>query len=76
MLEWSRTDLGYSARINHLTGAVLDGLNGTVVLNDTSLLNDGRTSDTLFGRAGLDWFIHDNRDNIMDKVSGETATRI
>src|SRR5262249_472900 len=29
MAEWSRADLGYSDRINHLTGATLGGLNGS-----------------------------------------------
>jgi len=76
MLEWSRTDLGYTARLNHLTGSVSVGLNGSVFLNGSSLLSDNKAVDTLFGRAGTDWFITDNKDSIMDKVTGETNTKI
>jgi PKD repeat protein len=56
MLEWSRTDLGFAARRNHLLGAVLGGLNGAYRLNSLTVHNDG-VADTLDGGLGVNWLL-------------------
>jgi Ca2+-binding RTX toxin-like protein len=51
--EWSRTDLGYSDRIDLLrNGSVL---NGALQLNRTTVKDD-LFANTLTGGAGQDWF--------------------
>jgi len=67
--EWTRTDLKYAARIANLTNG--GGLNGTYVLNNTTVLDDG-AADTLFGRAALDWFLVSLNDAIKDLNLGGT----
>jgi Ca2+-binding RTX toxin-like protein len=74
--EWTRTDLSYAARLSHISGATTGGLNGTFRLNSTTVFDDNRTPDTLFGRAGTDWFIYGTRDDVADSISGETTTKI
>jgi Ca2+-binding RTX toxin-like protein len=76
MAEWSRTDLTYSARMDHLTGAVGGGLNGVFLLNASTLFDDNQAIDNLFGRAGTDWFVQGKKDNVQDKVAGETITKL
>ena len=46
------------------------------MLNATTVFDDTRTIDTLWGRGGIDWFIYGTRDDLMDDVAGETTTRI
>jgi uncharacterized delta-60 repeat protein len=53
--EWSRTDLSYQDRINHLTGSVAGGRNGSYDLNPTTVHDDAAV-DQLFGDSGSDWF--------------------
>ena len=52
--EWFRTDLSYADRMNHLIKG--GGLNGAVILNSTTVLNDG-DRDKLAGNQGLDWLL-------------------
>ncbi len=52
--EWTRTDLGYHGRIDHLRNG--GGLNGNKKLN-SSTLSDDEVADTLTGNLGNDWFI-------------------
>jgi hypothetical protein len=56
LLEWSRTHLGYTARIDHLLSSTSGGLNGSFLLNK-SALSDDNNIDTLSGGDGMDWFI-------------------
>lgn len=57
--EWTRTDLGYSSRIAHLSGAP-GGFNGTAFLTSSGA---GRTAfddssvDTATGGLGQDWYL-------------------
>ena len=51
MAEWRRTDLGYAARIAHLSGSTSGGLNGSYVLND-STLDDDNDMDAMAGPPG------------------------
>lgn len=53
--EWTRTDVEYQGRIDHLTGASGGGLNGTTLLTE-SVFNDTKV-DKLTGSNGLDWFM-------------------
>jgi Ca2+-binding RTX toxin-like protein len=74
--EWTRTDLSYANRLAHISGATTGGLNGSFGFNANTIFDDNRTTDTLFGRAGTDWFIHGTRDDLADWVNGETKTKI
>ena len=69
--EWSRTDLNYAGRIAHLQNG--GGLNGSYVLNTTTVLDDGGVY-TLFGRGALDWFLVGVGDMIQDLNTGGTET--
>jgi hypothetical protein len=53
MAEWTRTDLSYSARVNHLLSG--GGKNGSTVLNPSTFSTNGG-HNTLNGGAGLDLF--------------------
>jgi Ca2+-binding RTX toxin-like protein len=55
MQEWSRADLGYAARRDHLRGVRPAGKNGRVRLNASTVHGDSVT-DTLTGGLGVDWF--------------------
>jgi acrosin len=62
--EWARTDASYSTRIAHLSNG--GGLNGTYVLNATTLRDDG-VADTFTGGPGSDWFLGNaNQDVFTD----------
>jgi hypothetical protein len=60
MAEWTRTDIGYVLKCLHLTyGADVGpvaGLNGNVVLDETTLIDDN-ARDTVFGEQGQDYFL-------------------
>jgi Ca2+-binding RTX toxin-like protein len=72
MAEWTRTDLGYAARISHVIGSSTGGLNGGYFLNTLTVFDDGAV-DTLFGETGLDWFLGSGNDDI-NETSGEVVT--
>jgi Ca2+-binding RTX toxin-like protein len=74
--EWSRTDLNYTGRTNHLSGATGGGLNGTTVLNATTVFDDNKVADTLWGRGGLDWYFTGTRDTVEDKQNGEIIVKL
>ena len=60
MKEWT-TDLASELRIDHLIHGT--GLNGSVKLNGTTVLDDG-FADKLTGSSGLDWFwFNEEEDN-------------
>jgi hypothetical protein len=72
--EWARADLAYDGRVDHLFGATGGGLNGTWVLNSTTLSDDGPSADTLTGNGGTDWFLSWALDQVADKKNGERLT--
>jgi len=80
--EWSRTDLGYNAKIADLMGTTSGGRNGPYYLNTTTVHGDSTPTDTLFGAAGLDWFFAHIpatgtiRDVIKNRTTGEVVTQI
>jgi hypothetical protein len=73
LAEWSRTDADYATRIAHLTTG--GGLNGSVLLNSTTVQNNG-LADSLYGGAGLDWYFAGVLDVLVNKATGETVTSI
>lgn len=64
--EWTRNDLAYSAKRDHLRGTATGGLNGQFVLNDSTLTDD-LTRDSVRGRRGHDLFFASVGDRIKDK---------
>lgn len=65
MNEWSRTDLGYTARVANLRNGT--GLNQTFRIDSASSTDDGGAIDTLFGEDGVDWFWIYGDDEIGDR---------
>lgn len=55
--EWSRLNLSYQARIDHLTGAAGGGLNGANLLKPGQTVFDDTSKDRLTGGLGQDWFL-------------------
>jgi parallel beta-helix repeat protein len=80
MAEWGRTDLSFTARINHLTGTTTGGKNGTTLLNAGNVQDDAAI-DSLTGGVGTDWFILTGtgttaKDIAKDAVAGEVVTAL
>jgi Ca2+-binding RTX toxin-like protein len=75
LAEWSRTDIDYATRIAHLTGSLSGGLNGTYLLN-TSTVHSNGLADNLYGGSGMDWFLAGIADVLFNKTSGETVTTV
>jgi hypothetical protein len=70
MAEWGRTDLGYSARVNHLNGSTSGGLNGGYNLN-AGTVHDDQAVDYLYGNSNvLDWFLANSSGSAPDQLSG------
>lgn len=68
--EWARTDILYPAIVAHLqTGG---GLNGTNVLDVTTVHDDG-VADSLTGGAALDWFFA-TVPEVVDQDVGEIVS--
>jgi hypothetical protein len=74
LAEWSSSD-DYATRIARLMGTMSGGLNGSYLLN-ASTVHDNGQADTLVGGAGLDWFLAGMADVIRNRTSGETTTTI
>jgi hypothetical protein len=55
MAEWSRTDLGYDARVSDIMNGGLSTLNGDYVLNASTVTSNGQTN-TLTGNGGSDLY--------------------
>jgi Ca2+-binding RTX toxin-like protein len=68
MAEWTRTDISYDQRVNHLRKG--GGLNGSFVLNKTTVFDDGMVN-ILTGGAGQDWFFKGKKDVITDLAGNE-----
>jgi Ca2+-binding RTX toxin-like protein len=73
MAEWTST-ASYATRIQHLTGILGGGLNGAFRINSTTVSDDAGAVDTLYGRAGMDWFLVSAGDLIQDANTGGTET--
>jgi Ca2+-binding RTX toxin-like protein len=77
MAEWGSSD-PYATRVNYLQNG--GGLNGSVVLNASTIVEDSTAIDTLVGAASpaLDWFIIDAlaKDIVKNARSGEVITTL
>ncbi len=74
MNEWS-SSATQTIRRSNLTGATAGGLNGSVLLNSTTVHDDSDV-DKLTGSSGIDWFFANlsgglSLDSISDKTGGE-----
>ena len=72
MAEWTRTDIDYNSRITDLR--IGGGLNGSFLLNNSTVVTDGTSLDKLTGSTGLDWFWSFGSDIITDKEKGGMET--
>jgi Ca2+-binding RTX toxin-like protein len=72
MREWTRTDLGYEDRINHLLGATPGGLNGAFALNAATVHDEATPSADMLkgGDDAPDWFWAAMGDTIGDLLAG------
>jgi Ca2+-binding RTX toxin-like protein len=69
MAEWGRTDAGYITRINHLTGGLAGGLNGSYLLTPQFVFDDAAL-DVLTGRGGMNWFFaHMTGSGVLDTIT-------
>jgi Ca2+-binding RTX toxin-like protein len=74
--EWNRSDVGYSERFDHITGATTGGLNGSIRLRDKATADDG-LRDVLRGDADRDIFFYSrptaeaNQDDLRDRADDE-----
>lgn len=75
--EWIR-DVGYRFRIDHLTGAVSGGRNGSNLLKPGQTVFNDADKDTITGGSGKDWFLVNNSGagtfDIYDRKDDEIAT--
>jgi hypothetical protein len=78
LAEWTSAH-SYAARVQNLAQG--GGLNGGILLNDATVLDDG-VRDVLTGDGGLDWFLYNRdgdggtRDEVTDAQSGEVRSDI
>jgi ELWxxDGT repeat protein len=72
MAEWDSTD-SYATRIKELQNG--GGLNGSSVLNSTTVF-DNNATDLLYGGAGLDWFFAHTKGKNQDKIYGQTSGEV
>lgn len=83
LAEWSRTDLGFTERMNHLTGTTPGGWNGSNLLkggsgnfDPTNTVFNDTDVDTLTGGMGTDWFFANSAgfgtlDSVLDLALSE-----
>lgn len=64
--EWTRNDISYSEKRDHLRGVTAGGFNDQFVLNASTLTDDGQR-DFLRGRRGHDLFFASVGDRLKDK---------
>jgi uncharacterized delta-60 repeat protein len=72
MLEWRRA-IAFGTRVRHLLGTLGGGLNGTSLLNGTTIQNDN-VSDALLGNPGVDWFLIHSGESTPDRAATERVT--
>ena len=75
MTEWTRTDLNYVDRVEHLNGTASDGMNGEYRLNASTVLDDNAT-DILKGKKGADYTLANPDDDKIDVELEEILTQL
>lgn len=77
--EWTRNDIPYELKVDHLIGAVAGGLNGAFVLDATTLIDDNE-KDVLKGGKDRDLFFArltgSDKDKVKDKKLNEDLVPI
>jgi Ca2+-binding RTX toxin-like protein len=73
--EWSRLDLSYTNRIDHLTGATSGGYNGSYFLTTATVHNDGAV-DYLYGGSGSDWYFAHTSGSNVDVIDGRKKNEL
>ena len=86
LAEWSRTDIDYTTRMDHLLGTMTGGMNGPYFLiprtpTSSGTVYDNGMIDKLYGGGGMDWYFADTMmpaimDMIFNKTTGEMVTSI
>ena len=74
--EWTRTDVPLQTRVNHLAGTASGGLNGSAVLNRTTVQDDA-VADNLTGGTDGDWFLTETgaaADHVIDPQADDLTT--
>lgn len=71
--EWNRATVPAATRVNDLMHG--GGLNGSVVLNKSTVFNDN-APDGLSGNGGFDWLLSSSNDFILGSATGQTRTTI
>ena len=75
LVEWAQAT-PYQTRIDHIMGTTPGGLNGSYVLNSTTVSKD-TSADYLTGGSGQDWFLANSlQDVLTDKAVDEVFTHI
>jgi type VI protein secretion system component Hcp len=74
MAEWGSSDSA-ALREAYISGTASGGLNGTNVLN-RSTVHDDALGDLVVGGSGLDWFFVDTSKNIVISKKGDKITNI
>ncbi|HZZ78560.1 MAG TPA: autotransporter-associated beta strand repeat-containing protein [Gemmataceae bacterium] len=76
MAEWASVN-SYALRIGHIFGSIPGGLNGSTLLNMTTVKSD-QFIDSLYGEAGQNWFWYTSAgtfvDLLQDLSAGQVAT--
>ena len=67
--------MDYLTRVKHLGGSLSGGLNGSYLLNGTTVFDDN-TVDVLYGGAGVDWYFAHQKGKHRDKVIGQTSGEV
>jgi len=65
----------YTTRIAHLTGSSSGGLNGSYLLNRSTVHADAAVN-YLYGSAGWDWYFAGIPDQLFNKTFGEVITQV
>jgi len=74
LAEWGSND-DYSTRMARLNGSMSGGLNGSYLLNSSTVHGNG-LADNLYGGSGLDWYFAGMMDVLFNKTPGEVVTPI
>jgi hypothetical protein len=73
MAEWSRTDLAYADRVDHLLNG--GGLSDPYLLNASTVFDDG-TVNVLTGGGGMNLFFVNGQGVVTDLQDGEVVVSV
>jgi PKD domain len=78
MTEWGRTDVDYATRVQHLSGTLAGGLNGSWYLNSSTVHGDGAANALTGSAVAMDWFFVNisGQDTIKNWRTGEVITNV